>query len=349
MNIKERIRAAALELGFARAGFAPIAPLPHGDFYQRWLDRGYAGGMAYLARDPGVRADPAALMPEARCALVVLAAHPWQATPTTSPDLGRVARYAWGSDYHGVIRETLELLARQVEAWTGAALPRRLAVDTSPLLERELAVAAGLGFIGKNAMLITPGLGSFTLIGVMLLPLEIPPDTPIPTRCGRCTRCLDACPSAALRAPRLLDARRCVSYLTIEHRGEVPHELASALSPWIFGCDACQEVCPFNTRAPDRAATLPGLAREPLTRDMDLTLVMTLGKGAHRRLVQGTALRRTPRHQLRRNGALAAGGMASPPPLGVLQALRELVQDHQPEVARAARQALTLAGQAVTD
>ena len=222
-------------------------------------------------------------------------------------------------------------------------------MDTSPLLERELAVAAGLGFIGKNAMLITPGLGSYTLIGAMLLPLEFSPDSPIPTRCGRCTRCLDACPSAALRAPRLLDARRCVSYLTIEHRGEIPDSLAGALSPWVFGCDACQEACPFNARAPGRAVPLPGLNRQPLTRDLDLARLMNLGKGSHRRLVQGTALRRTPRHQLRRNGALAAGGANPRSPLQVLQTLHGLLQDHRPEVARAARQALTLAGEAVTD
>ena len=349
--MKERIRAAALELGFARAGFAPVSRLPHADFYRRWLERGYAAEMSYLEREPETRALPTSLMPEARAALVVLAAHdgPPRTMDQGRPDQGRVARYARGADYHHVIREALQRLAVRMEGWLGEDLPRRLAVDTSPLLERELAVAAGLGFIGHNAMLITPGLGSYTLIGVMLLPLELPPDPPMPARCGSCTRCLDACPTAALRAPRLLDARRCVSYLTIEHRGDVPDDLAGSMGPWIFGCDACQEVCPYNARAPGRAQVLPGLAAQRPNRAMDLPQLMTLGKGEHLRLVKGTALRRTPRHQLRRNGALAAGALGKACTAPLVQALEQAARDHRPEVIHAARQSLALTGREVTD
>ena len=317
-----------------------MAPLAHGDFVERWVELGFAGGMSYMAREPELRARPSSLMPAARSALVVLAAHPWKAPDPIPPDQGRIARYAWGPDYHAVIRQALDDLAARMEGWLGEPLPRRLAVDTSPLLERELAVAAGLGFMGKNAQLITPGLGSYTLIGVMLLPLEIPPDRPQPPRCGRCTRCLDACPTAALGKPRLLDARRCISYLTIEHRGDVPDELARRVGPWVFGCDACQEVCPYNARAPERAPLLPGLCPERPLRGVGLADLMALGKGAHRRLVAGTALRRTPRHHLRRNAALAAGALGGACPSIVREALRDAVQGHRPEVALAARQSL---------
>lgn len=295
-----------------------------------------------MEREPSLRSRPASLMPEARSALVVLAAHPSIHPAPLLPGEGRFARYAWGPDYHPVIRQALEELAARVEGWLGELLPRRLAVDTSPLLERELAVAAGLGFVGKNAQLITPGLGSYTLIGVMLLPLEIPPDAPIATRCGRCTRCLDACPTAALRAPRLLDARRCVSYLTIEHREDVPAELCPKVGPWVFGCDACQEACPYNARAPERAPLLPGLCAEQPLRGLGLVELMGLGKGAHRRLVAGTALRRTPRHRLRRNAALAAGALGEACPVDVQEALRDAAGGHRAEVARAARQSLAL-------
>ncbi len=338
LSIKEQIRAAALDLGFARAGFAPVTTLPHGGFYQRWLAGGNAANMKFLARNPAARAEPSLLSPGARCALVVLAAHPTERQ--LAPGNGLIARYAWGPDYHVVIRQALSQLADQIEEICGERQEARAAVDTSPLLEREIAVAAGLGFIGKNNMLITPGLGSFTLIGVMLLPQEIPPDPKLERDCGSCRRCLDACPTTALKEPHLLDARRCISCLTIEERGRIPEELASSLSGWIFGCDICQEVCPYNARAPGRATLLPGLTSPPLLKSAPLEQLIGVGGGEHRRLVQGTAMRRTPRHHLRRNAALAAGSLGSECPESVRTALHLATQDHRPLVAEAAQWAI---------
>ncbi len=304
----------------------------------RWVADGHAGAMAYMTRDPAARAEPSALSPGATTALVTLAAYPARDAP--QPGEGRIARYARSRDYHVAVREALDLLARRVMDITGRDLTPRLAVDTSPLLERELAVAAGLGFFGKNSMLITPGVGSYTVIGVMLLPLAASPAGPRGKGCGRCRRCIDACPTGALREPYLLDARRCISYLTIEHRGEVPPALAGAMGGWIFGCDLCQEACPYNARAPGRTPSLPGLDEPLLPASLPLDTALRLRKGEHNRLARGTAIRRVSRHHLRRNAALAAGSLGPRCPAAARDALCEATRDPRPLVSVAAQWAL---------
>ena len=242
----EQVRRRALELGFAACGVTDPGPPPHGDHLDRWLARGYAGTMRYLHRQARKRKDPRRNVPEALSVVVVLHNYFGEDLPGES-EAPKVARYARGADYHAVTLPRLEALAAFLRA-AGAAVARPYA-DTGPVPERELAQRAGLGWIGKNTMLIRPGLGSWCFIGSIFTDLALAPDPPFATdHCGSCTRCLDACPTAALPEPRVLDATRCISYLTIEQKGPIPDELAARMAGWVFGCDICNEVCPWNQR-----------------------------------------------------------------------------------------------------
>jgi epoxyqueuosine reductase len=242
----ERVRERATELGFSACGVTDPGPLPHGDHLDRWLARGYAGTMRYLHRQARKRKDPRRNVPEALSVVVVL--HNYYADDLPGENQApKVARYARGADYHSVTLARLEVLADFLRA--GGATVARPYADAGPVPERELAQRAGLGWIGKNTMLIRPGLGSWFFIGSVFTDLSLPSDPPFVTdHCGSCTRCLDACPTGALAEPRVLDATRCISYLTIEHKGPIPDELAARLEGWVFGCDICNEVCPWNQR-----------------------------------------------------------------------------------------------------
>jgi epoxyqueuosine reductase len=278
-GLSATIRAEALRLGFEAVGLAPLRPSDHAAVLRAWLERGHNGTMAYLARpDPGAaRVDPGSRWPGLRSAVVV--AHhyggpgsgpaPAPATeggvglpnagpnpaPAPAPDgTGVIARYARGRDYHRVVKKKLLALLRFIEAESGQTLPAaRAYVDTGPVLERELARRAGIGWFGRNTMLIDPRRGSYFFLGSLLLPFELEYDQPFDAdRCGTCTACLDACPTGALLgrdetgAP-VMDARLCISYLTIENRGPIPRELRPAIGDRIYGCDICQEVCPWNS------------------------------------------------------------------------------------------------------
>ncbi len=242
----------AAEVGLDCIGAVPVGPTPTWEHYYAWLAQGYAGDMAYLARPDAVaqRADPRHLLPEARTVLVVAAVYGRAALPALPPLHGWVARYAWGAeDYHQWLLQRLRALIQRLEEACGA-FPWRAYVDTGPILERAWAWAAGLGWIGKNASLIHPQLGSYLFLGVALLGLDLPPTPPPPLpTCGDCRRCIDACPTQAIVAPGVVDARRCLAYLTIEHRGTIPEALRPALGARVFGCDVCQEVCPWNHHA----------------------------------------------------------------------------------------------------
>ena len=246
MITAEDVRVRAEALGFAACGFTDPAPPPHADNLDRWLARGYAGTMRYLHRQARKRKDPRRTVPEALSVVVVL--HNYYADDSPGEDRApKVARYARGADYHTVTLARLEALADFLRA--GGATVARPYVDAGPVPERELAQRAGLGWIGKNTMLIRPALGSWFFIGSVFTDLALAPDPPFTTdHCGSCTRCLDACPTGALVEARVLDATRCVSYLTIEHKGPIPQELAARMDGWVFGCDICNEVCPWNQR-----------------------------------------------------------------------------------------------------
>ncbi|MCE5229676.1 tRNA epoxyqueuosine(34) reductase QueG [bacterium] len=256
-QLRETIRDEALGLGFSRVGFTDAEPLSQAQRrrWERWFEEDKAGVMTWLARRQPRRTHPRDLLPGAQTAIVVAATyydgdHP--DPPAGRGIAGKIARYAWGRDYHYVVREQLEKLAQNIsDSNPDEKIEFLICVDSKPVDERALAARAGMGFIGKNTMLIDPDGGSWTLLGVMLTSLELPPDEPLraPTAsCGSCRRCIDACPTGAITAPYALDPRRCISYLTIEQHDEIPGELAEKMNGWAFGCDICQEACPFNVK-----------------------------------------------------------------------------------------------------
>lgn len=240
----ETVKTLAAECGFELAGIAPAEPLADFARYQEWLAGGLAGELAYLAGRRGeLRADPRWLLPAARSIICVGKLY------SAAGDPGGVARFARGEDYHRVVRRGLQRLRERLALAAGVPFQSRICVDTAPLLERSCARRAGLGWIGKNCCLIRAGQGSWFVLGELLVSLELEPDSPVPDRCGACTLCLEACPTRALvPAERgcFLDARRCISYWTIERRGAVPAELRPLTRGWTYGCDICQEVCPWN-------------------------------------------------------------------------------------------------------
>jgi epoxyqueuosine reductase len=220
---------------------------------------------------------------------------------------GRVAQYARGRDYHVVLRRMLETLVARLHAQLNEPFEARVFVDTGPLLERELAAAAGLGWIGRNTCLLHPHRGAYLLLGEVVTTRELEPDAPLLDQCARCRRCLDACPTGALTAPYQMNASRCISYLTIEHRGAVADELAEYLGDWVYGCDICQQVCPYNARTP--RATHPELAADLIAPALPLASLLTLRSGDHRRLTRDTAARRARREMWQRNAALVLGNL----------------------------------------
>ena len=262
-----------------------------------------------MGRDPARRADPTAVLAEARTVISLAIGYyrgEWPETPSTpaSHTRGFVARYAWGRDYHKVIRKRLLALATEIRNLEPA--PRFLAyVDTGPVLDRAWAERSGLGWIGKNTNLIRKGAGSWLFLGEILTDLELPPDGPHRNYCGTCSRCITACPTGAIIGPYQLDARRCISYLTIEHEGQIPIELRSSIGTRIFGCDDCQEVCPWNRFATKTAD--PAFAERPEQQTPELIPLLRLDEEAFRQRYAGTALRRAGRNRFVRNVAVALG------------------------------------------
>jgi epoxyqueuosine reductase len=254
------IKQQAAALGFTATGIARLDRNPHAAELDRWLADGHAGTMTYLNRQAEKRKDPRAIMHGAKAAVVTLTNYFHSArSPHPEPRVPRVAQYAWSSDYHDVLGERLEQLATSIRELIPGSTTRCY-VDAGPVPERELAQLAGLGWIGKNMMLINPEIGSFTFIGVVLTDADLEPDQPFDAdRCGTCTRCLDACPTQAFVGPRDLDARACISYLTIEHRGVFSQQQRAQVGDWVFGCDVCQDVCPWNVSFA-RETTDPGFA-----------------------------------------------------------------------------------------
>ncbi|HEY3067540.1 MAG TPA: tRNA epoxyqueuosine(34) reductase QueG [Methylomirabilota bacterium] len=297
LALHEAVKARAGELGFDRVAIGPATPPTHGREFARWLDAGYAGTMTYLARGREDRLDPARLLPGARAVVAVALAY---APADESPEWHGVARYARGADYHDVMRPRLEALARFLREAGGVDVRSRVAVDTSAVLERDLAARAGLGWIGKNTNVIDQTLGSYFFIGIVITTADLALDEPVPDRCGTCRACLDACPTGAFVAPYVLDARRCISYLTIEHRDDIPDELREAIGDWAFGCDVCQEVCPWNRKAPPTREP----AFEPAAAFPPLASLLELDDAGFRARFRGTALWRARRRGLLRNASI---------------------------------------------
>jgi epoxyqueuosine reductase len=311
--LTERVKLLAREEGFSPVGVAALAPAATAGAYREWLARGDHAGMAWMERHAELRCDPRGLLPGAMSALVVglrYAPRPDAADEATSDLWSRVARYARGVDYHDLMRERLRRVASSVEA-LAPGCASRVCVDTAPLLERELAARAGLGAVGKNTLLLHPEAGSWFLLGELLLTVDLVPDAPFADLCGDCSRCLAACPTDALTAPYRLDANRCLSYWTIEHRGEVAEPIRPHLRDWVFGCDVCQEVCPWNAGAAPTAA--PEFAVPSARRELSLDQLLDLGPEDFARRLRGSPLRRAKLEGLRRNAGLTlAAGAAGP-------------------------------------
>ncbi len=312
----ERVKRIVRETGFDLCGIAPPGPVPFGGFIEEWLRLGYAGEMAFLHRHVESRRDVRRWLPWAESIIVtglnysprsseVPAAT--RARSSSSPqaaDLrGRVARYAKGLDYHRIMRQKLDAAAVRLQSEFGPHLQTRICVDTSAILERSLALAAGIAWIGKNTMAIHPRRGSFFFLGEIVTDLALPPDSPMPDRCGTCTRCLEACPTAAFPVPRVLDARRCIAYLTIEHRSEIEPQLAERMGNWVFGCDICQMVCPYNHRAPETQE--PGFQQGAGDEDPLLQDILIWTEQDYRRVTRGRATRRAKLSMWRRNARIA--------------------------------------------
>ncbi|HYX80983.1 MAG TPA: tRNA epoxyqueuosine(34) reductase QueG [Gemmatimonadales bacterium] len=298
------IKRRAATLGFTATGIARLDRNPHAAELERWLAAGHAGTMTYLNRQAEQRRNPRTIMPGATYAVVTLtnyfhgSADPAPAARGT----GKVAQYAWSLDYHDVLGARLEQLAAAVRLLIPGS-QTRCYVDAGPVPERELAQLAGLGWIGKNMMLINPEIGSFTFIGVILTDADLEPDLPFAAdRCGTCRRCLDACPTQAFVGPRDLDARACISYLTIEHRGDFTTTQARQVGDWLFGCDICQDVCPWNVRFA-REALDPELAPRAEIAQPDLEGLTTMDEPEFERRYAGTPFTRPGHRGMRRNAA----------------------------------------------
>jgi epoxyqueuosine reductase len=341
--LEVRLKRQAHALGFELVGIATATAADGFERLRDWLARGFAGHMDYLPRHADARRHPASILPEVRGVVMVGMSYQQPevssqqsavsapgALPSSSPK-GRVARYARGADYHDVLRARL----KQLLAWLQGERPGcrgRAVVDTAPLLERDYARRAGLGWFGKNTMLLNRRHGSYLFLGALLVDCDLAADAAHETsHCGTCTACLDACPTDAFPAPGVLDARRCVSYLTIELRGPVPEELRPGLGDWVFGCDVCQEVCPWNRKAPPGSE--PELAPRPGLEALDLLEVLGLSEQEYCRRFAGTALTRPRRAGLLRNAALVLGNTAGPE---ALPALRRALDDPEPLVREAA-------------
>jgi epoxyqueuosine reductase len=298
MSLASDIKRRAAELGFLACGITDPSPPPDADRLDAWLARGYAGTMRYLHRQARRRKNPRLNVPESLAVVVLLENY---YTPDTEADLEapRVAKFARGLDYHRVTLARLDRLAEYMRS-LGAAVAHPY-VDDGPVPERELARRAGLGWIGKNTMLIRPGAGSFFFIGSIFTDLPLPPDPPFVTdHCGSCTRCLDACPTRAFAEPHVLDATRCISYLTIEQRGPIPDELAPRLEGYAFGCDICNDVCPWNERFAE-ATTVPELQPVHTLAGMDEDAFEQLDEAEFTRRYDGTTFERPGLAGMRRN------------------------------------------------
>ena len=336
--LSAHVKATARRLGFDLVAVGPATPPEHGAEFEAWLDAGHAGAMRYLERGRVARLDPGRVLSGAR-SIVAVALNYFQGLDAPGPR--HVARYAWGDDYHEVMEPRLKTLVDDLSAAAPGSQGRAY-VDTGPVLERDLAARAGLGWIGKNTMLLHPALGSYFFIGIVVTTAELEVDAPLPDRCGSCTRCLEACPTGAFPAPYVLDARRCISYLTIELRGSIPRALREETGGLAFGCDVCQDVCPWNRRAPvTREAAL--LARELPT----LTELAVLSDQTYRERLRRSPLKRARRPGLARNATVALGNAKDPE---AVPTVATALADPAPEVRAHAAWALgKLGGAAAVD
>ena len=311
----EEVKRQAVALGFDLCGIAPAAAFAELAFLREWLDRGYASGMDYLHRTADRRSDVRRVLPSARsvvCLATVYNADRPYSVRSTDRRQAKLARYAWGDDYHVVIQGRLDALVCWMRARAGDRFEARAYVDTGPVQERVYAQYAGIGWIGKNTCLISPRAGSWIFLSEIICSEPLEPDTPALDQCGSCTRCLDACPTGALPQPHVLDSNRCLSYLTIENKGAIPAAYREAVAEHAYGCDICQDVCPWNLS--HKTATSSDPAWQPRA-GLDAPRLLDLWRQSDdqlRRLLKGSAMKRAGVRRLRRNLAVALGNSADP-------------------------------------
>jgi epoxyqueuosine reductase len=332
LSLEHRIKAQCYGLGFDLVGIAALGPADTSHAFDAWIARGFAGEMHYLPRWAEKRRDSRLPAPGTKSAIVVAVNY-----GGTRP-VGPIARYARGDDYHDVMLAKLQELHQWIDGQLRRPTRAKAYVDTGPLLERDLARRAGLGWFGKNTNLINPDIGSFFFLGALLIDLVLEPDAPFEAdRCGSCTRCLDACPTGAFAEPRVLDSTRCISYLTIEAKGAIPETLREALGTLVYGCDICQDVCPWNVRFA-RDVTLPTLASRPGMDEPDIPALLGMDDETFRRQFRGSAIKRAKRRGLARNAAVALGNRRDPADIPALA--RALAEDPEPLVRAHAAWAL---------
>jgi epoxyqueuosine reductase len=355
--LKSQITERARELGFDQVGFAAAEPAAHADYLDEWLAKRFHGEMSYLARHPHRRKDPRSLLPEAKTIIVVALNYApvaadvrRQSLTQIAPLHGVVARYARGDDYHELMRDKLESLAAFIREISPDA-KSKICVDTSALLERELAQQSGIGFVGKSTILINRSLGTWFFLGEILTSLTLEPDPPQKNHCGKCVRCIEVCPTQAIVAPFQLDARRCISYLTIEFKGVIPRELRPLIGNRIFGCDDCLEVCPWNrfakksreiafnpreiavdTPAPRSTLHAPTTLVAP-----NLIALLSLNDEQFHRAFKGSPIHRIKRRGLLRNVCVALGNSGD---ARVIAPLASALRDHEPLIRAHAAWAL---------
>jgi len=331
---RDEVKRLAAAAGFDICGIAPVEQFAELSFLKEWIERGYHAEMDYLARNADRRADVRAVVPAARCVImlgtVYNADRPYS-THDVRPEQASLARYAWGDDYHPVIEARMHGLVESLRGIAGD-FEHRAYVDTGPVQERVYAKYAGLGWIGKNTCLINRDLGSWLFLSAIICTLPIEPDTPALDHCGRCTLCIDACPTDALVAPYQLDARRCLSYLTIENKGSIPGEYRGATGAHAYGCDICQDVCPWNRKAAV-TADAPWQPRPGLDAPTLLAL-WTRTDDELRALLKGSAMKRAGIRRLRRNLAVSIGNSGDQGAAAALESCAEdtaadpLVREH---------------------
>lgn len=337
--MKEEIRRLAQTLGFDDCRFAPASPPPHADRFQNWLTDQRHGELTWMERNAHKRADPDMIVPGARTIICLAASYGHHPAQTDASHAGRVARYARHQDYHDVLAKPLKQLTIRVNKLLGEPPNSKSSLwytDTGPILERDHAHRAGLGFTGKHTNLISRRAGNWILLAEIITRLEIEPDPPARNLCGKCTRCLDTCPTQAITAPFQLDARRCISYLTIELKGAIPEELRPAVGDRIYGCDDCLEACPWN-----RFAREGRIMREHRRADLeqpDLLELLALDEAAFRARFRGTPLFRTKRRGVLRNVCVALGNTAERDAIPSLERAR---QDPEALIAEHAAWAIT--------
>jgi len=312
-SINRLIRKKANELGFDLVGFTPVTRSKTIEIYNAWLKKGYAGDMDYLKRHAKLKEDPRNLLPQT-ISLIALGFNYNTIEPSKknyNPKIGRISRYAWGDDYHFIIRKKLNVLENYVCNELKAGNISRSFVDSGPILEKEVAHRAGLGWIGKNSNLINHKKGSWFFLAEILVNFELEPDSPFNrVDCGKCTSCIDACPTDAIIEDRTIDARRCISYLTIELKESIPKNLRSKMGNHIFGCDICQEVCPWNKEA--SISKELKLHPRPENLNPELTKLMNIDGPSFNKIFKNSPIKRTKRRGLLRNVAVALGNWAHP-------------------------------------